>query len=124
MPGTLLSLACSRFEDFLETLARKYDLVIVDTPPLLSFVDTCALFRLADTAVLVVRAKRTSLDDVRSALTLVPTDLRIGIVLNATVATPLYVNALVRDLYTEWKDRLNRAVISAHSIRGRKTRMS
>jgi polysaccharide biosynthesis transport protein len=115
-------LACSRFEAFLEALARKYDLVIVDTPPLLSFVDTCALFRLADTAILVVHANRTSRDDVCSALTLLPADMRIGIVLNATVATPLRVNAFLRDLYTEWKDRLNRAVISARSIRWRKTR--
>lgn len=57
-PGVLLMSA--RFEGLLDTLRRDFDVVLLDSPPLLAVVDAQVLACLADVTVLLVRAGRTT----------------------------------------------------------------
>jgi capsular exopolysaccharide synthesis family protein len=53
-PGELL--ASKRMMELLETMALKYDRIIVDTPPVLAVADSLALANISDAVVLVVRS--------------------------------------------------------------------
>jgi len=55
-------------QKLLTTLARKYDLVILDSAPLLAVSDTLFLARLVDKTVLIVRWVRTRRETVKLAL--------------------------------------------------------
>lgn len=45
--------------DFLAEVSSTYDLVVIDSPPVMAASDACALGRLADTTILVVRWSKT-----------------------------------------------------------------
>ena len=45
----------ANFSSLLETLSSKYDLVIVDTPPILAVTDAALVGRLAGTSLIVTR---------------------------------------------------------------------
>jgi capsular exopolysaccharide synthesis family protein len=60
-------LASSRFEQFIEQVGSVYDLVIVDTSPLLPVVDTLELVQYADAIVLCARAHQTTRDELKAA---------------------------------------------------------
>jgi non-specific protein-tyrosine kinase len=66
-PNPTELLASARMQEVLRELADTYDAVIVDTAPLLPVADTAGLASLAEGALLVVRAAKTSRDQVRSA---------------------------------------------------------
>ncbi|WP_330339898.1 polysaccharide biosynthesis tyrosine autokinase [Streptomyces sp. NBC_00557] len=66
-PNPTELLASGRMEEVLRELADTYEVVIVDTAPLLPVADTVGLASLAQGALLVVRAGRTSRDQVRAA---------------------------------------------------------
>jgi non-specific protein-tyrosine kinase len=53
--------------DMLETLKERFDVVVLDSPPLLPVTDPAILSAVADGAILVVRANRTTRDQVRKA---------------------------------------------------------
>lgn len=55
-------------QKLLTTLARKYDLVILDSAPLLAVSDTLFLARLADKTVMIVRWVRTRRETAKLAL--------------------------------------------------------
>lgn len=57
-PGVLMGSA--RFESLLEALRRDFDVVLLDSSPLLAVVDAQVLACLADVTVLLVRAGRTT----------------------------------------------------------------
>lgn len=71
-------------ERLLEEMRRVYDMVIIDTPPLLEYPDARVFAKLSDGAVLVVRAGETSADQVRSAATRLRWDdsVLLGTVIN------------------------------------------
>jgi len=48
----------SRLDELLDELASRFDVVLIDTPPLLLSADSLELVRHADTAMVVVRANR------------------------------------------------------------------
>ncbi|MFI7299464.1 polysaccharide biosynthesis tyrosine autokinase [Streptomyces sp. NPDC050121] len=66
-PNPAELLASARMEEVLRELADMYQVVIVDTAPLLPVADTVGLASLAQGALLVVRAAKTSRDQVRTA---------------------------------------------------------
>ena len=53
-------LASDKFQTFLNDVRAAYDIVVLDTPPLLPVVDTLELVPLVDGVVLCVRASRTT----------------------------------------------------------------
>lgn len=65
-PSELLASEMARH--LLEDLRRKYDYVIIDSPPLLPVTDGALLARIADGALLVVRSHRTTSDQVAQAV--------------------------------------------------------
>jgi capsular exopolysaccharide synthesis family protein len=66
-PNPTELLASARMEEVLRELADTYEIVIVDSAPLLPVADTLGLASLAQGALLVVRAAKTSRDQVRTA---------------------------------------------------------
>ncbi|MET8416202.1 polysaccharide biosynthesis tyrosine autokinase [Streptomyces sp. NPDC005134] len=66
-PNPTELLASARMEEVLRELADTYEVVILDTAPLLPVADTVGLASLAQGALLVVRAAKTSRDQVRTA---------------------------------------------------------
>ncbi|MFF8945317.1 polysaccharide biosynthesis tyrosine autokinase [Streptomyces sp. NPDC014864] len=66
-PNPTELLASARMQEVLRELAETYEAVIVDTAPLLPVADTVGLASLAQGALLVVRAARTTRDQVRTA---------------------------------------------------------
>ncbi|MFK4100275.1 polysaccharide biosynthesis tyrosine autokinase [Streptomyces sp. NPDC019531] len=66
-PNPTELLASERMSEVLSELASTYEVVIVDTAPLLPVADTIGLAPLAQGTLLVVRAAKTSRDQVRTA---------------------------------------------------------
>ncbi len=82
-PGVLMTSA--RFEELLDTLRRDFDVVLLDSSPLLAVVDAQVLACLADVTVLLVRAGRTTRASVTEAHTLLAhaCNVQPQVVLNA-----------------------------------------
>ncbi|MGW1024970.1 polysaccharide biosynthesis tyrosine autokinase [Streptomyces sp. NPDC002577] len=66
-PNPTELLSSDRMGEVLRELAARYEAVIVDTAPLLPVADTIGLAPLAQGALLVVRASKTSRDQIRTA---------------------------------------------------------
>jgi capsular exopolysaccharide synthesis family protein len=69
-PGTLSIanlLYSHRMSELLQKLRAEFDMVLIDTPPMLYISDARVLGRLADGAILVVRAGQTTRDDAMGA---------------------------------------------------------
>ncbi|MFF7143772.1 polysaccharide biosynthesis tyrosine autokinase [Streptomyces nodosus] len=66
-PNPTELLASARMEEVLRELADTFEVVIVDSAPLLPVADTVGLASLAQGALLVVRAARTRRDQIRTA---------------------------------------------------------
>jgi len=75
-------LASARMRALLEEVSRRYDMVILDTPPTLSLPDAKILSEIADGFILVVRADSTSQEDVEAALDVLDRRRALGVVLN------------------------------------------
>jgi polysaccharide biosynthesis transport protein len=73
-------------KDFFSALRDDFDLIIVDTPPMASYVDATALVPYADGVVIVVKASQTQQSDVLELLQQldVEPETGIGVVLNMT----------------------------------------
>jgi polysaccharide biosynthesis transport protein len=68
--------------DLLVLLRERYDLIVIDGPPILSLPDMHILERLVDGILLVVRAAKTPREAVTTAISSLGTEKFIGIVLN------------------------------------------
>lgn len=66
VPNPAEMLASDRFKGFLEKVTDAYDLVILDTSPMLSVVDTRELLPLADGVVVCARSYQTTRDEARA----------------------------------------------------------
>ncbi len=76
----------SRLEDVIAELARRFDLVVVDSPAILESPETQRLAAVLDGAVIVARAGHTHHSKVTAARKLVPKERRLGVVLNESEA--------------------------------------
>lgn len=75
-------LASAQFEGFAAEARARFDLVVVDTPPLYPISDVNFLAEAVDGVVLVVRAHRTSRAIIRVAAEALPAQKLLGTVLN------------------------------------------
>jgi receptor protein-tyrosine kinase len=69
-PGTVSItnlLYSTRMADLLDRVRSDFDITIIDTPPMSYLSDARVLGQLADAAILVIRAGRTTRDEVRAA---------------------------------------------------------
>ncbi|MDX2149537.1 MAG: polysaccharide biosynthesis tyrosine autokinase [Bryobacteraceae bacterium] len=73
-----------RMADLLAHMRHAFDMVLIDSPPLLAFADTRVLARYSDGVVLVVRAGRTTRDSVEMARKQLAADgtVLLGTILN------------------------------------------
>lgn len=65
--GTVAKLHSSRLKGLLDRLRREFDVVIVDSPPMLHLSDARVLGSRADGVVLVFRARKTTIEDALAA---------------------------------------------------------
>ncbi len=87
-PSELLS--SRRMGALLEELQNRFDLVVIDAPPILGLPDTTSLVDLCDAVLLVVSSGRTSRRDVDAALERIDATKVVGAVFNRSesVVTP------------------------------------
>ena len=64
----MMLLASQEMTDFLTEMSEIYDLVVFDTPPVMAASDACAIGRVADTTVMVVRWAETPRETVMHCL--------------------------------------------------------
>ncbi len=70
-PNPAELLMSNRFQELVETLSARYDIVIIDTPPVLAVTDATLIGRCAGTVLLAVRYGRTPMQEiVQSAMRL------------------------------------------------------
>lgn len=67
-PNPAELLGSRQMQTLLDTLSQNYDLLIVDTPPLLAASDAAILSRISDGALVVVRAGRTERTALQTAI--------------------------------------------------------
>ncbi len=79
-------LASNKMRDLIEEVARRYDRVIIDTPAALGLPDTKAICELCDGMVMVVRADKTSQQDLQTALEILDRRKVLGLILNGAPA--------------------------------------
>ena len=83
-PNPTVLLESSRIEEVIDELKNKYDLIILDTPPVTGLTDSLILSRLSDIVLIVARAKKTTpelLANTKEALVNVQANIG-GVILN------------------------------------------
>lgn len=85
-----------RLRTILETLVKRYDMVLLDAPPMLSVADTRIIAPLADALILVLRSGVTNRDDAMEAYDRIRED---GLTLLGTVLTDYNLSADRRRKY-------------------------
>ena len=99
-----------RFEPLLERARREYDVVIIDTPPLLPVFDSAVLSRIVDQLLVVVAANQTPRKLLGEALNLVDPAKVMGIVFNRD-DRPLfgYYDEYYREYFPDTSGAVSRA---------------
>ncbi|WP_172797545.1 CpsD/CapB family tyrosine-protein kinase [Bacillus sp. FJAT-27445] len=64
-------LASNKMLELLEAVRQVYDIILFDTPPLLAVTDPQILASLGDGTVLVIRSKKTEIEDARKAINMI-----------------------------------------------------
>lgn len=82
-------LASERMEKLAKELAERYPdrIVIFDCPPILGVTETPLLSDLVGQAIVVVEESRTKTEDVKIAVSLLNSDIALGLVMNKAIRT-------------------------------------
>ncbi len=80
--NSLKFLSMPKMGEILAQLAKEFDYVIIDTPPVLPLADMNIFSNLVDGILLVVRAGKTSRDVVKKVLESLPSQKVLGVILN------------------------------------------
>jgi protein-tyrosine kinase len=77
-------LGSPKMKALVSEIKNRYDdrYIIFDTPPILGWADTIAFAPLVDGIVIVVEAGRTSIEDIKKAYEMIPSEKFLGFVLN------------------------------------------
>ncbi|MGE5354593.1 MAG: GumC family protein [Acidobacteriota bacterium] len=77
-------LGSSHFDDFLTRLKSEFDMIIVDSPPIIAVTDSEILSRKVDASILVVSAEKTEADLMAKSIELLTHEAKtfIGVLLN------------------------------------------
>jgi protein-tyrosine kinase len=75
-------LSSPEMKKILATLKEQYDLILIDSPPILSLPDMNILENLVDGVILIVRAEKTPRHAVATAVSSFVSDKLVGIILN------------------------------------------
>ncbi|MDP4192206.1 MAG: polysaccharide biosynthesis tyrosine autokinase [Bacteroidota bacterium] len=77
-------LGSSQLEDFIKKLKETYDIILLDSPPIIAVTDSEILSRLVDASMLVVSANTTELDLMEKSVELLTHERNtfIGVILN------------------------------------------
>ena len=99
-----------RFEPLLQRARREYEVIIVDTPPLLPVFDSAVLARIVDQMLVVVAANQTPRRLLGEALNLVDPAKVMGIVFNRD-DRPLfgYYDEYYREYFPDTSNAVSRA---------------
>lgn len=81
-------LGSRRMEECLASLSKRCDYIVIDTPPIVPFIDADQLSGLADACLLVVRSGHTPKRMVRRAMETVSKHNLIGVILTDVRETP------------------------------------
>ena len=83
-PNSAEMLASPKMRTLMEDLKTKYDdrVILFDSPPVLSGADTLALAASVDSIIMVVSEGRTTMDDVKHAIEMLPNEKLLGFVMN------------------------------------------
>jgi tyrosine-protein kinase Etk/Wzc len=57
----------SKFESLIQQVSKLYDLVVIDTPPVLAVTDAAVIGRYAGTSMLVTRFELSTLKEIQAA---------------------------------------------------------
>lgn len=92
-------LGSQRMKLLMEDVKNRYPerYVFLDSPPLLDGADALALIPLVDYVLVVVQAGKTSMDDVKKAINLIPQNKLLGIVLNRHNTNSLFSDVVLRN---------------------------
>ncbi|HYY39866.1 MAG TPA: CpsD/CapB family tyrosine-protein kinase, partial [Nitrososphaera sp.] len=75
-------LSSPEMKNLIAVLKERYDLILIDSPPILSLPDMHILEKLVDAVLLVVRAEKTPRESVVMGIDSITTDKLVGIILN------------------------------------------
>ena len=70
-PNTVNShglLGSEQMKNFISEARKEYDLIIIDTPPVMALSDCIGLTKMVDTTIFVIRWQKTKIDTVKSAI--------------------------------------------------------
>ena len=83
-------LGSPRMKELISDMKGRYPerYIIIDAPPILTGADVLTLSTLVDQIVVVVRAGKTSMDDLNKAMQYLPKDKILGFVLNGCMSEP------------------------------------
>ena len=89
-------LMSERFQDVMAQIEKRYDIVIIDTPPVLAVTDALLIARAAATTLLVARFGKTSVKEIETSLKRMERmNVKVnGVILNDIVkSAALYYNS-------------------------------
>lgn len=106
---TTQALSSEQCRAAIQRLRERYDVVIIDTPPIVPFADATLLARYAQGVLLVVRERHTLVGAYQQALDLLRSERLVGVVFNDFQASILDRNHGADEYYRYYRKRIQRS---------------